>query len=247
MTNASFSSHQELLNNETVLLRDSLRGLELSVAITNYGNSLFALNEDGEINEEDPGLFVVILDEVARRAGFTWRNRYAAVDPIRKGENRTWNELLEWEVKHFDIAVDHWDRSTYRMSRSVNFPHGWYDGSIVVGTLDPKEKAIDLWSFLKPFDVYVWLVVAATIVGTGLVYFFLERMNADADAKELSNNPNVAIFYAAITFTGHHEFEPNTNAARIISFSWTFWALIMASAYTGKYRPVKIWDAFFFY
>ena len=42
------------------------------------------------------------------------------------------------------------------------------------------------------------------------------------------------IYYAAISFTGHFEFRPNTIAARLLGLSWAFWALIVASAYTAN-------------
>ena len=35
-----------------------------------------------KIKPKDPGLFVVISDEVARRAGIQWRNSFAAIPPL---------------------------------------------------------------------------------------------------------------------------------------------------------------------
>ena len=66
------------------------------------------------------------------------------------------------------------------------------------------------------------------------MYYFLERLNSSSDKRHLGEKPVIAIFLAAITFTGHFEYRPNTNAARLLSFSWTFWTLITASAYTAN-------------
>jgi hypothetical protein len=87
---------------------------------------------------------------------------------------------------------------------------------------------------LLPFHSLVWLAIVGSILFTGTMYFVLERLNVESDERELEYKPVAAIFLASLTFTGHFEFRPNTNAARLLSFSWTFWALIMASAYTAN-------------
>jgi len=68
---------------------------------------------------------------------------------------------------------------------------------------------------------------------TGLAYFLLERLNTESDERQLEKEPLTAIFLSSITFTNHFEFKPQTHPARLLSFSWTLWALIIASAYTG--------------
>jgi Ligand-gated ion channel len=234
---------QRMLYGGKIDLRSALVGLNISVAITNYKvpneDSYFTLSAEGGIKEEDPGLFVVILDEIAKRAGFEWRNRYSPIDPVdaTTDGNMTWSDLLLWELYHFDISADYWGRSTERMGRGVSFPRGWYDGSVILVQSVARNKVDDdvsLWSFLLPFDRWVWFSIIGAIVFTGLMYLVLERLNVDSDERELEAKPLVSIFIASLTFTGHFEFRPNTNAARLLSFSWTFWALIIASAYTAN-------------
>lgn len=118
------------------------------------------------------------------------------------------------------------------------FPKGWYDGSIILAqslALDADEdKFASFWSFLLPFDFGVWMLIIAATIFTGVMYFVLERLNVESDERELEKKPVTAIFLASLTFTGHFQFCPNTNAARLLSFSWTFWALIITSAYTAN-------------
>jgi hypothetical protein len=233
---------QQLLYQGQIDLRSALKGLNLSVAITNYQvpneDKFFTLSSDGGINETDPGLFVVILDEIAKRAGFEWRYTYTAIDPIDSmiDGNYTWTDLLLWELHHFDISADYWGRSTERMGRNVAFPKGWYDGSVVLvqSIANHETEDVSLWSFLKPFDRNVWITIIAAIIFTGLMYLILDRLNVDSDERMLEDKPWVAIFIASLTFTGHFEFLPNTNPARLLSFSWTFWAVIIAAAYTAN-------------
>ena len=166
---------QRQLYDGEVQLRDALIGLELTVAMTNYKGVpnekyFFELGDDGKIKEKDPGLFVVILDELARRAGFQWRNSFVAIPPLDSSidGNKTWTDLLLWEAEHFDIAADYWGRSTQRMALGISFPKGWYDGSVILSWSTANKGSSDddnnLWSFLRPFDWSVWLAVGAAIM-----------------------------------------------------------------------------------
>ena len=117
---------QNLMSEGKLALRDALQGLNLTVAMTNYKianeDKFFSLSLEGMIKETDPGLFVVMMDEVARRAGFSWRNSFAAIDPLDSetdGPNVTWTDLLKWEVRNFDIAADYWARSAPRMAQGI--------------------------------------------------------------------------------------------------------------------------------
>jgi hypothetical protein len=123
-TNVCDRQDEVMMGNVT--LSQALVGLDLTVAITNYPSPnedrLFTLDRTtGAIKENDPGLFVILLDEVAKRAGFEWRNSYAAIDPLNAdvNGNKTWTDMLQWEVTNFDIAADYWGRSQERMALGV--------------------------------------------------------------------------------------------------------------------------------
>ena len=82
--------------NDEIRLADALRGLNLSVAITQYTrpyeDKFFNLDAEGRVPLENPGLFVLIMDELASRAGFNWRNQFAAIEAIDLTvSNRTWS------------------------------------------------------------------------------------------------------------------------------------------------------------
>ena len=233
-------SRQSDIDHGIVNIRSALRGLNLTVAIANYPlppeDQFFSLSsETGGIKEQDPGLFVVLLDELAHRAGFQWRNTYSAIDSGIDA-NMTWTDSLVWQVHHFDISADYWGSNSERLGRGISFPRGWFDGDVVLvqSVAGYNTDSISLWSFLLPFDRNVWFAIVGAIIFTGMMYLVLERLNTESDERELESKPWVSIFIAALTVTRHFEFRPNTNPARLLSFSWTFWALIIASAYTAN-------------
>ena len=234
---------QLMLWNGTLELPLALSGLQLSVSITNYQEGketyFFSLT-DGHIPVTNPGLFALILDELAKRAEFEWRNSFVAYSPLHPVEdvNRTWTDILDWAIDTFDIAMERWAYTAERLNIPASFPLGWYDNSIILGELiqnsSQKKTVVDLWSFLDPFHQSLWWGVLLAIVVTGVVYWILEVWNIHTDERHLECKPLASIFYAAITFTGHYELRPQTHPARLVGFSFTFWALIVASSYTAN-------------
>jgi ABC-type amino acid transport substrate-binding protein len=237
----SFCERQNELYANNITLSEALSGLSLSVVLTNYqapgDKPFFTLNEDGVIDKENPGLFAIIMDELAERANFSWRNSYGVVLPINSTTdgNKTWADLLKWEVETYDLSAGKWDRSIARMKEEISFPEGWYDSSMVLIHIDESSKIpLTLWSFLLPFQWTVWLFLGITILVTGIAYYLLERLDTTSDTRELEKHPGDAVFYTAITFTGHFEFRPQTSAAMILTFSTTFIALIIGAVYTAN-------------
>ena len=240
---------QRLLLNQSLDFPDALRGLNLTVALTNYANSginekaLFSLNENGQIPELSdityPGIFAIILDELALRAGFSWRNSFAVYEPrnATTDGNKTWTDILDWAIHTYDISMEKWGHTKERLALGASFPQGWWDSSIVLGELrtgQATREVVNYWSFLEPFHYSVWALIVVTVIATGMTYWLLEHWNKDADERDLDSKPMASIFYAAIAFTGHYEMQPNTHPARIVGFSFTFWALIIGSAYTAN-------------
>jgi Ligand-gated ion channel len=223
---------------------DALRGLNLSVVLTDYQygtaeDEYFSLL-NGTIREVYPGLLAIIMDEVATRAGFSWRNSFGTYSPLDSTSdgNKTWTDILLWAVEVFDIAGEKWGRSLTRISSGVSFPTGWYDSSATLverlADSEQEKKIVNIWSFLKPFTYLVWLAILCYVVITGSVYWLLEMMDGNTDEDLRHAKPLVCIYHFAMVFTGHFGIRPKSNGAQIVAFSWTFWTLIVVSAYTAN-------------
>lgn len=221
-------------------LPQALQGLNLSVVVTNYKDEgskpFFALNSAGVIDVEQPGLFVVIMDELALRAGFSWRQSFGVVDPMDAtiDGNLTWTDLLVWETRTYDIALGKWDRTLPRIKSQVDFPEGWFDASIILVESRGLKDSQKIWSFLSPFRLDVWFAIGITVIATGLLYSLLDVMNHESDEKELDKQPDAAVFYGFLAMTGHFELHPTTTSSRLLGFSLTFFSLLVASAYTAN-------------
>ena len=92
--------------NGTLNVKDVLRGMKLTVSMPNpltYSPAGF-VNVDSEgsiLQGQEAGFVVEVLDELAKRAGFTWRDSYAIFDaPEEFG--KTWTELV---VSNFETSL----------------------------------------------------------------------------------------------------------------------------------------------
>jgi len=190
--------------NKTIELRDALRGLELRVGVRE--GPYFILDErDKGIDATYPGIAAVILDELGRRAGFTWRNSFAALYRPEEG-NVSWTDVLAWSVDVYDISANRWDHGVERMQRGATFLNPWYDSSIIlIMKKDESEttskRDIDLWNWLLPFDVYVWWLILGTVLFSGFIHLWLEYMAGERDERTWGRWASDSIYASLLNFT----------------------------------------------
>ena len=213
-------------------LRDVLQGLELHT-LQRAGLYLNLDPETGAIDEEDPGLIADIMDELALRAGFTWRNSFGVTDG--PAENRTWTDLLEWGVEAYDVSVDWWIHSSERLKVGIGFPAGFVDASYILISLDENDSddgssqlEKDLWSWTKPFSKNLWIAIALTVILTATIYAVLE-------AWETSSWEFGSSFFGSILVTlQHFQLHPKSHGATLMGLSLAFWSLVVTATYTAN-------------
>lgn len=124
-----------------IKLNDVLRGIELSVGINDYVPEFLSFNAEGALDTEKPGLFPILLDELARRAGFNWRNSYGRVlspfHPLNEGRlvdgvPVTWTHVMVDAIERYDLLFAEWAHSLERKQKGIGFTTGWFDASIIL-------------------------------------------------------------------------------------------------------------------
>ena len=212
----------------------ALEGRHVNVAL-GPDSTFVHRNADGSLNKEYPGLMPILMDEVARRGKFTWRNSYF-IHGSNVPSDKSWTDMLVWIVDYYDVAVWWWFALYSREALGVSFPKGWYDGSIIIIAKQETENYFDTFSpfsWSKPFTPGVWLFLLATMIVTGIVSMRLDphvREKAETTKHLLLSN----IYSALIVFTGHLDLDPNTHSGQLVSFSLSFFAMLMLSAYTAN-------------
>lgn len=231
--------HLRFQNDTSLKLTDALEGLQLRTSIV---EGKFFHTREGPtgriVDPVYPGIIGLLLDELATRAGFTWRDSWALLREPQSGANETFTELLAWSAEFFDVSAFWWDNTVERLQLGLSFPDGYVDGSfILVGVESANvEESINLWAWLKPFDPSVWVLILITIFFSGCMYQLLEvignpnRYKGWRTKDSLGNN----LFLSTLLFTQHFQFQPRTPASRLLAASMALWALLISSAYTAN-------------
>ena len=234
----SVCDRQQRFHNGTVELRHALEGLDLHVwmPISSVGISdLEAVTGAIPDNELYPGLTVDLLDEVAERGKFRWRNSFGVsyVDNIAElGKN--FDDVLYWAMDTYDILGVAFTRTFDRISQGAVFPEGYIDASVIMVSKKVDQPKISVWGFLEPFTWQVWLMILVTFLVSGMIYQWMEILDDQSDRQKLGDKPTETVYFAALTFVGDNHFEPKTDYARMFVATLIYFSLMIASAYTAN-------------
>ncbi|CAB9503615.1 receptor subunit 1 [Seminavis robusta] len=217
-------------------LKNALSGLALRPVFVGKGNPYFRHNMESGLPTENPGLIAELMDAVAARANFTWRDSFGVTEWPQQ-YNMTWTELLVWSTENYDIAAGSWDLTVERMEDGISYAEPWYDGSLIL--IDQRRSlleanGIDLLNWTKPFDPAVWGTIILTVVFSALVYQLIEHLHGERDDRSLWQWFSDNLYLSAINFSQNYEYAPSSFAGRIFGVSMTIWALVITATYTAN-------------
>jgi len=229
------------MENGTVDLKDALEGIELQILAAAYDGAYFEYTADGGISKEYSGLAAILMDELARRGKFTWRDSFG-LSYAPEG-NHTWNDLLVWGTDTYDVFLEWWAPNLDRMNLGVAFVQEWYDSSIILLKVQEEEIISDdikFWNWLRPYDYQVWLVTLTTIFLSGLVYQWLEYLQEERGDRDVWEWWCENWYLSAINFTQAYEYQPKSLASRLFGISMAVWALVMTATYTANLASLLV-------
>jgi len=234
------------LNNRTMRLEDVLQGLKLNVVVGAYAGSYFNYNNETGIQAYG-GIAAEIMDELAKRGGFTWRDSFDVYDVPAGGENETWTDLLVWSTDTYDLSIDWWARSLDRMNLGVAFLRDWYDSSIIliakenIAPPDEDNGPSHLFNFLAPLEWNVWYAISGTIVLGGLVFLVIEWLSNHRNDRKFWVWWSEGLYLSAMNATQVYEYGiPRSAAAKLFGVSSAFWGLIITATYTANLASLLV-------
>ena len=91
---------------------------ELRIALFDY-----QLTTDRTIDETKPPMGIRVMDELARRARFEYRNSFGMVrQPVG---TETYDDVLYWAAGVYDLLGEWFIHDLERIENSIMFPFGW--------------------------------------------------------------------------------------------------------------------------
>ncbi|CAB9509968.1 Glutamate receptor, ionotropic [Seminavis robusta] len=235
-------SRYEAYRHGNVTLRHALRQMQLHVLMPERGDRFFRYSNTTGIAQSYPGLTADLMDRLAIRAGFTWRQSFGTLPQVPTYYNLTYTEMLWWAVNTYDIAVGRYDRSLERMELGISYMEPFFDGSIIlldkieatVGLAQLAQERVYLGNWLRPFTPDVWALTLVTIVVSALIYQFIEFINGERQARSMGQWIMDNLYLSVLSAAQNFEYAPSTAAGRIFAVSMTFWSLVMTATYTAN-------------
>ncbi|XP_046751603.1 glutamate receptor ionotropic, kainate 2-like [Diprion similis] len=160
--------------------------------------------------------------------------------------NKTWDGLVrrlqdrEADLAICDLTINHQRES------AVDFTMPFMNLGISILHMKVKDKEPDLFSFLSPFTIDVWIYVATAYLAVSLALFFLARIApgewdnphpCNPNPEELENSFNLMnsmwLSIGSLLQQGS-DILPKAPSIRMVAGMWWFFTLIMTSSYTAN-------------
>nr|GEU52363.1 glutamate receptor 1.2-like [Tanacetum cinerariifolium] len=114
-------------------------------------------------------------------------------------------------------------------SKLVDFTATYTD--LGLGTL-AKIKKKDIWIFLKPLDLNLWLTFSAFIILTGFVIWVMESINQEYKSLP-SHGIGTILWLILLTIFSAQKEKLSSNLSRFVMFTWLIVVLILITSYTA--------------
>lgn len=147
-------------------------------------------------NERFEGYCVDLIEEIANILGFRYELYPVANNAYGSLKNGEWNGMIrELLDRKADMAIADLTITSGRQS-AVDFTLPFMNLGISILFKKPEETPPELFSFLKPFSVEVWLYMATAFLGVSLLLYVISRLSpyewvsghpCDDDPEELEN------------------------------------------------------------
>ncbi|XP_069951466.1 glutamate receptor ionotropic, kainate 2-like [Cherax quadricarinatus] len=200
-------------------------------------------------NDRYEGFCVDLIQEISKVLGFKYNIRIAAdgshgkYDRMKGKWNGMIGELLDQKA---DLAIG--DLTiTYEREQVVDFTMPWMNLGITILYQKPTKKPPNVFSFLSPLSLDVWLYTATAYLGISLLLFVIARLSPyewvtsyprKQDKKKTKENQfnlfNSLWFTMGSLLQQGTEQQPKAVSTRVVAGIWWFFTLIMISSYTAN-------------
>ncbi|CAG9562719.1 unnamed protein product [Danaus chrysippus] len=197
-------------------------------------------------NAQFEGYAVDLIHEISKILGFNYTfklapdGRYGSYNRETKEWDGMIRELLEQraDVAIADLTI------TYDREQVVDFTMPFMNLGISVLYRKPIKQPPNLFSFLSPLSLDVWIYMATAYLGVSVLLFILARFTPyewhqthTPDGEKMENIfslSNCLWFAIGSLMQQSCDFLPKAVSTRMVAGMWWFFTLIMISSYTAN-------------
>ncbi|XP_071115475.1 glutamate receptor ionotropic, kainate 2-like isoform X1 [Haliotis cracherodii] len=197
---------------------------------------------DGTITYE--GFCVDLLDEISKRRQFNYSIR--VVSTYGKLKNGEWSGIVRELIdRKADLGLGGMS-ITHGREQVIDFTKPFITLGITILYKKPTPKAPQLFSFLSPLSVEVWVYMIAAYLCVSFMLFVIARFspyewcnphpcNPDADVVENQFTILNSLWFTIGSLMQQGcEIAPRAISTRLVAGMWWFFTLIMISSYTAN-------------
>ncbi|KAH9418863.1 hypothetical protein DERP_004189 [Dermatophagoides pteronyssinus] len=244
-----YDSYREIL--------EAMKFKELLITVPPSSIPYVSLREDHENysgNDKFYGFCVDLLQEIAQVFRQDFQSDFKYVIQISQDgqygrpdkETGEWNGMFGELIRHqADLAIADLT-ATYLRETAVDFTMPFMNLGIAILFKKPSAPEPEMFSFLKPFSVEVWLYLASAFLGISLMLWIMSRISpyeweaphgCDPDPIELCNQfsiGNSLWFTIGSLMQQGSDLGPKALSTRCLATIWWFFTLIIISSYTAN-------------
>ena len=197
-------------------------------------------------NDRFEGFRVDLLDEISAILEFNYTITPIPGNVYGSFKNGEWNGMIrELLDRKADLGICDLTITESRQA-AVDFTMPFMNLGISILFKKPADTPPDLFSFMKPFEIEVWLYVLTAFLGVTLLMYILSRISpyewvpghpCDDDPEELENGfslGNCMWFTLGCIMQQGSDLAPRALSTRTLASVWAFFTLIIISSYTAN-------------
>ncbi|KAH9512129.1 hypothetical protein DERF_010527 [Dermatophagoides farinae] len=244
-----YDSYREIL--------EAMKFKELLITVPPSSIPYVSLREDHENhigNDKFYGYCVDLLQEIANvfrqdfQSDFKYSIQISQDGQYGRPDKETgeWNGMFGELIRHqADLAIADLT-ATYLRETAVDFTMPFMNLGIAILFKKPSVPEPEMFSFLKPFSVEVWLYLASAFLGISLMLWIMSRISpyeweaphgCDPEPMELCNQfsiGNSLWFTIGSLMQQGSDLGPRALSTRCLATIWWFFTLIIISSYTAN-------------
>jgi len=191
----------------------------------------YVIVESDENNQTKlSGYIIELIEELQNKIGFIPKLH---LQPT----NQTYSNLIElvangvYDIVIGDVTI------TAKRRELVAFSNSIYDNSLRILTRKSFDRSLDLFSYLKPFSIQLWLIICLTWICSSILFCLIERQENDSleNHRFLLWSFALSLWFSFGNIVGYGvDFHPRTFPGRLLTIALYILSLILVASYTAN-------------
>ncbi|XP_033629311.1 glutamate receptor ionotropic, NMDA 1-like isoform X1 [Asterias rubens] len=215
-------------------------------------DSVPCLAANGSLWQCCSGFCIDLLNSLSKELNFTfdlhsvYDNQFGNYEKINGTEKR-WNgmigEILDGKADMIMAPLT----ITNERARFVDFSKPYkYQGLTIL--VKKMEMNTNLLSFMRPFEISLWILIGICIHVIPVVIYLLDRFSPFShrrnDEEQTALNLSQAVWFSwsVVLNSGVGERTPRSFGARVLGVVWAGFAMIMVASYTANLAAYLVLD-----